>query len=102
MSTPKSRREILSEEIVEDVRSAIREELGGAERPLTEEDCAAIEAEKMTHTTHILGALSTGEMQSEGALLAHISNARFEASRLIRQRPSKPADAATGQTGKRT
>jgi hypothetical protein len=86
---PKSRRETLRDQIVDDVRAAIREELAGAERPPTEEHCGDIEAEILAYTTRILAAVSIGEMQSQGALLAHIASARAETNRLIRQRPPR-------------
>jgi hypothetical protein len=48
-----------------------------------------------------MDALSFDEMQSEGALLSHIANARFETNRLIwDRRPPSGAGAALNQKGK--
>ena len=73
-------------DIIERVQSAIRDELMFAPSSLTDEDRAAIEDQLLSHTRLIVDALSTEEMNSEGALLSHIANARWDATRLIRER----------------
>ena len=81
----KTRRETFTEDITEQVRNAIREELDSVSS-LTKDDRAAIENEILSHTSRVLGALSSAEMQSDGALMSHIGSARYEANRLIRDR----------------
>ena len=85
LQRPLSRRELMTVDIVEQVRAAVQEELYDAPK-LTKDDRAAIEDELLCYTTLILDALSSEEMGSERALTAHIANARFEANRLIRSR----------------
>jgi hypothetical protein len=82
----KSRREILTDDIRDQIRRAVREELADAVQPLAKEDCEAIETEILLHTNLVLDAASTSELASEGAKLSHILNVRADTSRLIRQR----------------
>jgi len=84
---PKSPRELLSERITNEVRDAIRYECASTEPALTEAETALIENEFLIRTRRLLDALSSAEMSSERALLAHLNDARGEANRLIRQRP---------------
>jgi hypothetical protein len=92
----KTRRELFTKNITEQIRLAIRNELESAPSSLTHEDRAAIEDEILSHTSRVLDALSSAEMTSEGALLSHIANARYEAHLLIRDRrpPSRPGAVA--------
>jgi hypothetical protein len=83
---PKSRREILTDDIRDQITRAIREELTDAAKPLTSEDCEAIETEILCHSSLVLDAVSTADLTSEGALLSHILNVRADAGRLIRLR----------------
>ncbi len=83
-SKPKSRRDLLSEEIRDRVRSAVEEEFDGAH--LSEEDRDHITGEVLSGTSRILDALSATEMESEGALFSHIVNARMDTRKLMRDR----------------
>ena len=81
-----SRRKEFTDDIIEHVRGAVREELADAAETLRPEDVEFIEDSVMAHTRLVVDALSFGEMQSEGARLSHIANARYETNRLIRER----------------
>jgi hypothetical protein len=86
MPGQKSRREMLAEGICDQISRAVREELVDAPSSLAIENHTAIEDEILSHTKLVMDALSSAEMTSEGALLSHIANARFETNRLIRER----------------
>jgi hypothetical protein len=91
----KTRRELLTEDIRDQIRRAIREELADAATPLTKEDCEAIKSEILCHSDLVLDAASTAELSSDGALVSHILNVRVDAGRLIRQRlTAHPSDNA--------
>jgi hypothetical protein len=81
-----NRREAVTADIIERVRSAIRDELLFAPASLTDKDRESIEDEILTHSRMVVDALSTDEMKSEGALLSHIAKARWDTNRLIRNK----------------
>lgn len=85
----KNRRELLRDDITDQVRRAVREETADA-ASLREEDRSSIEDEVLSHTTVVLSAVTLEEMQSEGALCRHVANARCEANRLMRKRRTRP------------
>ena len=84
-------RQELTDDIIEQVREAVREELADAPATLRPVDLEAIEDSVLAQTQLVVDALSFEEMQSEGGLLSHLANARVETNRLIRDRhlPSK-------------
>jgi hypothetical protein len=90
MTTDKSnrqrRRKEMTDDIIERVREAVREELADAPEAFRREELESIEENVLAHTHLVMDALSFDEMQSEGALLSHIANARLETNRLIRER----------------
>jgi hypothetical protein len=92
------RREQLTEDITNRIHPAVQEECDTSATPLADEDRMAIEREILFHTAHVLDALTSEELTSEGALFGHISNARLEANRLIRNR--KPSHAVPTKTRK--
>jgi hypothetical protein len=70
----------------------VKKDLGEPDcRQFNPEDLESIEETVLAHTRLVVDALGYEEMQSEGALLSHIANARVETNRLIRDRrpPSK-------------
>lgn len=69
----------------------MREELADAPETSRQEELESIEETVLAHTRLVMGALSFDEMQSEGALLSHIANARHDTNRLMPERrpPSK-------------
>ena len=79
-----SRRDTLTADIIEQVRNAIHEELLFAPQSLTDDGREAIEDDILTQSRIVVDALSTEEMTSEGALRSHITNARWDTTRLIR------------------
>jgi len=92
-------REQLTEEILQQVQDAIREELDDAPESVSRQDREAIEETVLAHTRHIVEALSFDEMQSEGALLSHIANARFDTYRLVRERRPQSGAGAGREAG---
>jgi hypothetical protein len=80
------RRQEVTDDIVERVRNAVQEELANAPKSLEREDLESIEEHVLDHTRLVVDALSFEEMQSEGALLSHIANARCDTNRLMRER----------------
>ena len=84
------RRDQMTTDIVGRVLEAVKEELGDAPVSLSREEREAIESSVLAHTRLVVDALGTQEMQSERALLSHVSNARQETNRLIRER--RPAE----------
>ncbi len=92
-----SRRDTLTADIIEQVRNAIHEELLFAPQSLTDDGREAIEDDILTQSRIVVDALSTEEMTSEGALLSHIANARWDTTRLIRdwRPPDGSGDVAT-------
>lgn len=88
-------RKELTEDIIEQVRDAIWDELADAPVCLSREDLDAIEEAVMSHTRLVVESLGFEEMKSECARLSHVANARSEAERLIRERrPPTGAGAA--------
>lgn len=81
-----SRRKEITDDIIEQVRDAVREELADAPASFTREQLEEIEESVLAHSRLIMDALSFDEMQSGGALLSHIANARYETNRLMRER----------------
>ncbi|MGD1095524.1 MAG: hypothetical protein ABSB35_26455 [Bryobacteraceae bacterium] len=82
----KRRREEMTADIEQQVRNAVQDELAGAPLSFDCDELERIEESVMSHTQHVLGALSFEEMQSEGALLSHIANARLDTTRRINER----------------
>jgi hypothetical protein len=80
------RREQMTTDIIQQVRNAVQEELAGAPESFSFDELEQIEQMVLSHTQQVVDALSVDEMGSEGALLAHIANARTDANRLIRDR----------------
>ncbi len=91
-------REQLTADILQQVRSAIQDELADAPESFSFEESEVVEQTVMSHTQLVVAALGISEMQNEGALLAHIANARADASRLIREGAVKKSarDASFG------
>jgi hypothetical protein len=91
------RRKEITDDIVQRVREAVREELADAPESFRREELENIEENVLAHTQQVVDALSIEEMGSEGALLSHVANARWETTRLIRERrpPSSAGAAAT-------
>ena len=89
--TDRQRRQGVTDDIIQQVRDAVREELAGTGESFTVKVHEEIEEIVMSHTQQVVDALSYDEMQSEGALLSHIADARRDTQRLIRERrlPSK-------------
>jgi hypothetical protein len=79
------RRKEMTEDIIEQVRVAVGEELSDASG-FSREALEGIEETVLAHTRLVVDALGFEEMQSEGAKLSHIANARWETQRLIRER----------------
>src|SRR5580704_13287691 len=77
------RRKEMTDDIIQQVRDAVREELADAAVAFRREELDDIEESLLAHTRLVMDALSSDEMQSEGALLGHIANARLETNRLI-------------------
>jgi hypothetical protein len=82
-------REILTEDICDHIRSAVREELADAPSSLTEAERTAIEDEILEHTNRVLDALSSTEITSTIGLFSHAQHARADAQRFIRDRLGK-------------
>jgi S-adenosylmethionine:diacylglycerol 3-amino-3-carboxypropyl transferase len=84
-------RQELTDDIIEQVREAVREEMADAPESFSPETLEGIEDSVLAQTQLVVDALSFEEMQSEGGLLSHLANARVETNRLIRDRhlPSK-------------
>jgi hypothetical protein len=80
------RRKEMTDDIIQQVRDAVREELADAAVAFRREELDNIEESLLAHTRLVVDALGYEEMQSEGALLSHIANARLETNRLIGQR----------------
>jgi hypothetical protein len=80
------RRQEMTDDIIERVREAVREELTDAAAGFSGEQLEAIENEIMAHTQRVVDALGFDEMQSEGALFSHIADARCDTGRLMRER----------------
>ena len=78
------RRKETADDIIQQVREAIQEELADAPESFGPEDLESIEETILTHTRLIMDALSFNEMQSECALLSHLADARLETIRLMR------------------
>jgi hypothetical protein len=95
-----SRREHLTADIIEEVKRVVREELCDSSITLSAEARQAVENEILGHTNHILEALSSEEMASEGALVSHLANARLGTQRIIRDRrpPTGSASAKGNQS----
>jgi hypothetical protein len=85
----KSQRELLTEDILDQVSRAIHEELQSASPSPTETNRTEIVAEILVHSNLVMNAASTAELTSEGALLSHIRQSRSDAQRLIRERIGK-------------
>jgi hypothetical protein len=81
------RRKEMTDDIIQRVRDAVQEKLADAPDPFRSDDLDAIEDTVLAHTRQVVDALSIEEMGSEGALLSHIANARWETQRLMRERP---------------
>ncbi len=79
-------RKELTEEIIEQVRAAIWKELADAPGSFSREELEGVGEAVLAHTRLVVNALGFEEMQSEGARLNHIANARWETNRLIRER----------------
>jgi hypothetical protein len=80
------RRKDMSDEIIDQVRTAIWEELADAAAGFSRKQLEDIETDIMAQTQRVVDALGFDEMGSQGALLSHIANARWDAGRLIRER----------------
>jgi hypothetical protein len=89
------RRKEMSDDIIERVRNAVHEELDDAPESLRSEELENIEGSVLGHTRLVVDALSIEEMGSEGALLSHIANARWETQRLMRDRRPTVGPAKT-------
>lgn len=83
-------RENRNAEIIDKVRRIVREEMSDSPSIPTG-DAEMIETEIVNYTSLIVDALSTEEMQSEGALVNHIANTRCDIQRLIRNRRPRTA-----------
>jgi hypothetical protein len=92
------RRELLTAEIIEQVRAAVLEELADAPASWSRAQFEEIEQSVLAHTRLVVDALGFEEMKSEGAKLSHIANARWETQRLIRERR---AASDAGRTAER-
>jgi len=79
----RQRRQEVTDDIIDRVRDAIREEFADAPDSFRREELDNIEESLLAHTRLVMDTLSFEEMQSEGALLSHIANARYETNRLI-------------------
>jgi hypothetical protein len=84
-SDRQGQREQLTADIIGRVALAIQEECTAAPRPFSASEFEEIERPILDHTRQVLEALSFNELQSEGALLTHIANARWEVGGLIRE-----------------
>ena len=80
------RRQEMTDDIVQRVREAVREELTDATAGFSRKQLEEIESEIMAHTQQVVDAISFDEMGSQGALLSHIANARWDTNRLMRER----------------
>jgi hypothetical protein len=89
MPKTKSQRELLTEDILDQISRAVRDELQDAPPSLTEANRMEIVAEIFVHSNLVMNAASTAELTSEGALLSHIRQSRSDAQRLIRERIGK-------------
>jgi hypothetical protein len=89
------RRKELTEDIIEQVRAAVWEELAEAPDSFSREALDGIEETVMAHTRLVVDALGFQEMESEGARLSHIAAARWETQRLVRER-RPPGGAGAG------
>jgi len=79
-------RDQLEDDIVQQVENEIQEALLlHAPTTWADERLDAIEEEVLDHTRLVLDALSTDELQSAGALIAHIAQAVADTKRLIHQ-----------------
>jgi hypothetical protein len=88
-------RKEMIDDIIQRVREAIQEELAFAPKPFRREELESIEESVLGHTRLVVDALSIDEMGSEGALLSHIANARWETQRLMRDRRPTVGHAKT-------
>ena len=79
------RRKEMTDDIIQRVRDAVQEELAGAPQAINADDQEEIDQAILRHTQQVVDALSFDEMQSEGALLSHIADARCETRRLLRE-----------------
>jgi hypothetical protein len=94
-------RKEMTDDITQQVRDAVLEELADTPESLRREELENIEDTVLAHTRLVVDALGYEEMQSEGALLSHIANARVETNRLIRdRRPPSGAGMAAKQERK--
>lgn len=89
------RRQEMTDDIIERVREAVQEELTDATAGFSREQLEEIEKEIMSHTQQVVDALGFDEMQSEGALLSHIANARWDTGRLLWERRENPKESKT-------
>lgn len=80
------RRNETTDDIIQQVRDAVRDELADAPESFRREGLEAIEETVLAHTHLVVAALGFEELQSEGSLLSHIANARVETNSLIRER----------------
>jgi hypothetical protein len=76
----------MTDDIIQRVLEAVREELTDATAGFSRKQLEEIESEIMAHTQQVVDALGFDEMQSAGAMLSHIANARCDTGRLIRER----------------
>ena len=83
-SKPKSLREILTEDISDEITRTVRDELANSQASLTHDDKAAIEREIVCQSALVLEALGTDELQSAGALALFLINIRCDTKRLMR------------------
>jgi arabinogalactan endo-1,4-beta-galactosidase len=78
-------REEIESDIIDQVRNEIEDALlQNAPNSWSDERCEAVEEHVLDHTRLVLAALSTKEIQSAGALQAHIVQAIAETKRIIR------------------
>ena len=82
------RRKEMTDDIIQQVRNAVQDEVAGAPESISFDELERIEQNVMSHTQLVVDALGYEEMQSEGALLTHIANARSETNKLLRDRRS--------------
>jgi hypothetical protein len=94
-------RQEMTDDIIQRVLEAVREELTDATAGFSREQLEEIEEDIMSHTQQVVDALGFDEMGSERALFAHIADARWDTARLIRER-WMPKDAGSQKVEKET
>ena len=86
----------MPDDIIQQVREAVRDELTDAPECFSREQLEEIENEIMSHTQQVVDALGFDELQSQGALLSHIANARWDTGRLMRERREPDGGGCAG------